>query len=378
MVVLVARQGQAVALDGVRDETRRRVVVDAVEGLEHGLHVVTGEVGHHLRQRRVVVARQQRRHVRLAGEILDKPLAPRRAALEGQRAVQRIGAVVDPALERLAAGQRERFAHLLAVFQGDHVPPGHAEHALDAVEQAVADDAVQALAVVIDDPPGVAEVVLPAFQQGLEDVALVDLGVAEDGHHAARRVAPGDELAGPEVVLGQRGEDGDRRAQADGPGGEVHVVAVLGPRGIGLGPAHGAEPLQHGAALAAEQVLDGVEDRARMGLHGDPVPRPERVHIQRRHQCRHRGARRLVAAHLQPVRTRPHVVGVMDHPRRQPQHLALDCAQAGEAFGVGKRHRPGAGQGLGCGHDERRPVAETSGIIIPNCLEFLAKSPSRG
>ena len=46
MVVLVAGEGQAEALDGVGDEHRRHVVGDAAEGLQHRLHVVAGEVGH--------------------------------------------------------------------------------------------------------------------------------------------------------------------------------------------------------------------------------------------------------------------------------------------------------------------------------------------
>ncbi len=46
MIVLMAGEGQAVALDRVGDEAGRDVVVDAVEGLEHRLHVVAGEIGH--------------------------------------------------------------------------------------------------------------------------------------------------------------------------------------------------------------------------------------------------------------------------------------------------------------------------------------------
>ena len=46
VIVLVAGEGQALALDRVGDEAGRRVVADLLEGVEHGLHVVAGEVGH--------------------------------------------------------------------------------------------------------------------------------------------------------------------------------------------------------------------------------------------------------------------------------------------------------------------------------------------
>ena len=38
-----------------------------------------------------------------------------------------------------------------------------------------------------------------------------------------------------------------------------------------------------------------------------------------------------MAADLEAVALRAHVVGVMDHPRREPQHLALQGAQRGES-----------------------------------------------
>ena len=61
VVVLVAGERQAVALDRVGDEAGRHVVLDAVEGVEHRLHVVAGEVGHQRMQRGVVVRVEQAR-----------------------------------------------------------------------------------------------------------------------------------------------------------------------------------------------------------------------------------------------------------------------------------------------------------------------------
>ena len=60
MVVLVAGQRQSVALDRVGDETGRQVVVDLVEGVEDGGHVVAGQVGHERVQRVVVEPVEER------------------------------------------------------------------------------------------------------------------------------------------------------------------------------------------------------------------------------------------------------------------------------------------------------------------------------
>ena len=79
-----------------------------------------------------------------------------------------------------------------------------------------------------------------------------------------------------------------------------------------------------------EQILDGVEDRRGVRLDRDAILRPQHVEIERGHQGRQRGARRLVAADLQAVPVRPQMVGVVDHPGRQPQHLALERRQAGD------------------------------------------------
>ena len=71
VVVLVAGERQAEALDGIGDEAVRPVVGDAVEGLEHGLQVVAAEVGHQPRERDVVMLLEQRAD---AGELAEIPL----------------------------------------------------------------------------------------------------------------------------------------------------------------------------------------------------------------------------------------------------------------------------------------------------------------
>src|SRR5581483_5696057 len=113
-------------------------------------------------------------------EIARQRLAPARAALEDKRRVKRVRAVIDPLPEMLAVRLRERRLQELAVLQGHDAPADQLEHLADAAEQPVVDDAVEALAVVVDHPPEIAHVVLPAFEQRLEDIALVQLGIADE------------------------------------------------------------------------------------------------------------------------------------------------------------------------------------------------------
>ena len=73
-----------------------------------------------------------------------------------------------------------------------------------------------------------------------------------------------------------------------------------------------------------------MEHRAGVGLDGDPVLRLQFVEVKRRHQRRHRGRRRLVATDLKPTEPTPvlaHVIGVVDHPGAEPQHLFLKLAE---------------------------------------------------
>ena len=122
----------------------------------------------------------------------------------------------------------------------------------------------------------------------------------------------------------ERREQRHRDAEPDRAGREVDAVGVLGARRIGLGAAERAEALELVARLAAEQVLDGVEHRARVRLDRHPVARPQHVEIERGHQRRDRGAGRLMPADLEPVAARAQMVGVVDHPAREPQHLLLE------------------------------------------------------
>ena len=327
MIVLVAGERQALALDGVGDEAGRLVVLDALESVEHGLHVVAGEVGHQPVQRGIVVLVEDAADAGILVEVARQRLAPAGAAHVDQCRVERVRAVVDPLPQVLAVGLGERRLQELAVLQGDDPPAHQLEHLADAAEQPVVDHAVEALTIVVDHPPEVSDVVLPALEQRLEDVALVELGIADQRHHAPGRPLAVAQFLQPHIVLHQRGEQRHGDAQPHRARREIDVVDILGARGIGLRAAQRAEALELVARLVAEQVLDGVEHRRGVRLHRHPILRPQHREIERRHHRGERGARGLVAADLQPVAVGPQVVGVVNGPGAQPQHLALQLAE---------------------------------------------------
>ena len=332
VVVFMALERQAVALDGVGDEADRLVGRHRLEGLQDRLQVVAAEVGHEAGQRRIVVPAHDVERIGVDGEVVLQLAAPGLAALEHQRRVEHVGAVVDPLLEALAAGLGEGTLQELAVFQQHYFPAEVLEQARHLHEQAIGDHRVEALAVVVDDPPAVLEPVLPVFEQCLVHVAFVDLGIAHDADHAALGPIRAPAL-GVHVVLHQAGKAGLGDPEAHRSRGEIDVSRILGARGIGLSTAEGAEILQLVEALVAEQVLDGMEHRAGMRLDGHAVLRPKDVEIERGHQRHERGRGGLVPTHLQPVAAIDLVVGMVDHVARQPEHLALELAQHVERRG---------------------------------------------
>ena len=211
MVVLVAGERQAEALDGVGDEHHRAVVVDRFEGLDEARQIMAAEVRHQPPELLVGALVDQPRHRTLVAEIVEEALAPCRAALEGQRRVELVRAAVDPGAEPVAAGLGEGLRHQRPVFEGHHLPAEGAEDRLEAVVEALADDGVEALPVVVDDPPRIAQTLLPPLEQRLEDIALVHLGVADEGDHPALRpvLRPAMRL---DVVLDEAREEGLRDA----------------------------------------------------------------------------------------------------------------------------------------------------------------------
>ena len=231
MIVLVARQRQAVALDGVGDEAGRHFVPHRVEGAQDRLQIVAGQVRHQRLQPGVVVRVEQLRDAARVAEIARQLTPPGRAALIGQRGVERVGATVNPVAQGAAAGAGERALEQRAVLDRDDAPLHVREDAVQPLAHPVLGDGVEALAVVVDDPPDVADAVLPGLEQRLEHVALIELGVARQGDHPpGRRIVIEDaEALRPHVFLDQRGEARHRHPEPHRAGREVDVVRVLRP-----------------------------------------------------------------------------------------------------------------------------------------------------
>ena len=327
MVVLVAGERQAEALDRIGEEADRPVVLPRLlEGIEQARQVVAAEIGHELRQLLVRALLDEPRHRPLVAEVVEETLAPSGAALIGQGGIELVRAGIDPVAQALAAGLLEGLLHQHAVLEDHHVPAEIAEQRLEALPQALADHRVEALAVVVDDPPRVADAVLPALEQRLEDVALVHLRIADERDHAAFRPVLGPAM-GLHVILHQAGKQRLCDAEAHRPGGEIDVVDVLGAGGIGLRALVAAEILQLLPGLAPEQILDRVVDRAGMGLHRHPVLRPQSRKIQRGQDRGEGSGRRLVPADLQAVLAGAQVIGVVDRPGGEPEHLTLEFLQ---------------------------------------------------
>ena len=99
MVVLVPREGQAHALDGVGDEAGRLVAGGGGEAelLDEGGNVVAAEIGHQGGEFIVGQWVDDGTDAGGAAEIGQQRLPPRRPALEGQRGIQAVRAVIDPA-----------------------------------------------------------------------------------------------------------------------------------------------------------------------------------------------------------------------------------------------------------------------------------------
>ena len=183
----------------------------------------------------------------------------------------------------------------------------------------------------------------------------------------------------PDVAVGQGREHRGDGAQADRARREVDRIRVLGPRRVRLQPAELAEPQQHRLVEVAEQVLDGVVGRRGVRLDRDEVAGPEPAEVERGQDRDDRGARGLVATDLDPVAVRPDVVGLVDHPDREPQDPSRDGV---ERLVVGAPRRRGdearcGGRGFGDGHrcdpppsaasaTRCRPASGNIGTTVPN------------
>ena len=330
VVVLVARERQAVALDGVRDEGGGPVVLHGAEGVAHRRQVVTAEVGHQPPERVVVVLVEQGAYAAGVAEVAQQLLAPRRAALVGQGRVARVLRRVDPLPQRVAARPLEGGGQQAAVLENLHPPVEVAEDGLEPIREALHHHRVETLAVVVDDPPDVADIVLPRFHQRLEDVALVELGVARDGDHAARGLLL-SELLEPHVVLDERREAGHRPRR-----GRPIRWRSRRRRRPSCGKGTTARPRTRGSGRAgpASGCPTGTGSRGTPGSRAaSPPPGPRAATRRSRAPSSGLPPRRTTPGGRRPSTRRaraPDVVRVVDHPDGQPQDLAFERAQAAE------------------------------------------------
>ena len=123
---------------------------------------------------------------RLAGQALAQ-LAGRRAQ---QALVLLVGHRRRSRSQRVAAVALEQLAEAAPVLHGDHVPAGRLEHRGDPAGGDVGHDAVERLAVEVDDPQHLAEVRDDRVDDRLPDGALVELRVAEQSEPGARPAGP--------------------------------------------------------------------------------------------------------------------------------------------------------------------------------------------
>ena len=361
VVQRIAGDGQAPPLDGVGEHDARAVgdLVARPVGVEQDADVVTAEVLHERGQ--LVVGdvgdrRRGRRRRRRPGSAGAARPRDGRTATGTPRWTWRRCA------RRSASppGRVERGRQQVPVLGLDDVPAGAVEELHQLLDLLVGDDAVEALAVRVDDPHHVAEALQRRVGDRLPDVALVELGVAGEGDEPGRAPSSRPAEVGLDVPAGRGGEERGDDAEPDGPGGEVEDVGVLGPARVRLQPAELAQAGQVRAVELAGEVLDGVVHGRGVRLDGDLVPTVEVPEPQRRHDRHHRRRRRLVPADLDLAdrARRPLAVGVVDHPHGQPQHPPLHRLQRVAASSGAVTPGPTRGRAARCagrGRRRRRP-----------------------
>ena len=163
-----------------------------------------------------------------------------------------------------------------------------------------------------------------------------------------------------QVAFHQGGKGRRRGSKAHGTRREINGVGILGSAGIGLQAAIGAELGQVGCIEPTEEVLHGVIGRRGMRLDRHAIARPQIRKVKSGEDRHHRGAGSLVPADLGLFSVGPQRIGVVDHPRAQPEHAVLDIAQSLE---VERTERPDGGvrQGGDIRQGRRRSCRAGSG-----------------
>ena len=203
------------ALDRVR-EHRRRAVADGIGlpvAVEQRAEVVAAEVAERVQQ--LVV-------LEVVGDDLEPP--PQLGRVGAQQAlVLLVGHRVDAPAQRLVGGE------LRPVLDHHAVPARGLEHRGEAAGGDVGHDAIERLAVEVDDPHHLAEARDHRVGDRLPARALVELGVAEQRDLAA---ADRDVEVPGHVAVRERAPDRRRRPDPDRAGRVVDRVGVLGARRV--------------------------------------------------------------------------------------------------------------------------------------------------
>ena len=321
----VAGDRQPPTLDGEGEDDGGplRVGVGALEGGDHVAEVMAAQIADQRRQSCILVGLEYtgQRLALAGGRVVDDELADIGTALAEQALVLRVRHRVDAPLQRFATIAREGLAQPRAVLDDFDLPAMVAEDVRELLRANPGDHAIETLTVEVDDPRELPETAGGRVGQRLPDVALVELGVTQQRDEAAPRL---NVEVGADVPIHHAGEQRRGSTEANGPGREVNRIGVLGARRVGLQTTEPTQLRQVLAIEAPEQVVDRVEDRRGVRLDRDAIARLQPVEVERRHRRHHRCRRGLVTADLELVIRRALVVGVVDHPRREPEHASLN------------------------------------------------------
>ena len=190
----------------------------------------------------------------------------------------------------MRARRSGRWAQQRAVLDHHRVPAGGLEHRGQPAGGDVGDDAVERLAVEVDDPHHLAQARHHRVGDRLPAGALVELGVADQRDLAA---AAGDVEVPGDVAVRERAPDRRGGAEADAAGGVVDRVGVLRAARIGL---QAAELAQRRQVLRRSRRPSRWLMACRTGLAcGFTLTRSgasSTREVQRGHQAHHRGAAR--------------------------------------------------------------------------------------
>ena len=179
----------------------------------------------------------------------------------------------------------------------------------------------------VDHPHDVAQTLGSRIGDRLPDVAFIEFSVTDHGDVARGRPIPEVCI---DVSTRRRGKQWGRGPEPDRSGGEVDRVGVFCPGGIRLQAPLRPQRRQVGTVQISHQVLDGVENRGSMRLDCDPVVTVEVMQEECGHHADDRRARGLVSPYFHTVDVGAFIVGVIDHPHREPEHAALNGLECAE------------------------------------------------